>query len=261
MKPLYPDLLPSLSTDEYDKLKIDIATRGVQVAIQIDAETGDILDGWNRYSICQELGIADFPIESKTFVNEAEKKWHAVSLNINRRQLNKSQIAAYGLMYYGPVEEAEAKERQIASGGDHSKSVVPTSAQPVLDTGRVVEIVAHKVGTGKSTVAAAKKVMKESPEMFDRILKGEITAEKAAYGRPKRGKKAQRKKPINLDMECVKKLLVHIRRRRKENNDVKRGWQPEASSKMKMVVLLDEIERELQNLINGTVENSVAMAG
>ena len=36
----FPDLLPSLSQDEFEALKSDIQKRGIMVPIEIDADTG-----------------------------------------------------------------------------------------------------------------------------------------------------------------------------------------------------------------------------
>lgn len=77
-------------------------------------------------------------------------------------------------------------------------------------------------------------------------------------GMPLRSLRVARKKKIKKrnDAElkiALKHLLITIRKKRKENADVRTNWQPEASSKFKMVRLLDQIERELDNLINDVV--------
>jgi ParB-like chromosome segregation protein Spo0J len=48
--------LPPLSAEEYAALKADIAANGVRVPIERDEE-GEIIDGFNRAQICEELGI------------------------------------------------------------------------------------------------------------------------------------------------------------------------------------------------------------
>ena len=53
---VFPDLPP----EEYETLKADIATRGVQVPVEI-TEHGEILDGHQRTRVCSELKIKNYP--------------------------------------------------------------------------------------------------------------------------------------------------------------------------------------------------------
>ncbi|RLC87698.1 MAG: hypothetical protein DRJ03_05330 [Chloroflexi bacterium] len=83
-------LLPPLSQEEYEALKADIAERGVLVPVEYD-EDGNILDGYHRVRACQELGIKDWPRIVRVGLTEEEKIEHALSLNLNRRQLTREQ--------------------------------------------------------------------------------------------------------------------------------------------------------------------------
>jgi hypothetical protein len=89
----FPDLLP----DEYDALRVSIAGQGVQVPIVVDQD-GNIIDGFNRQNICNELGMF-CQREIRQFRSEAEKFELSLNLNCRRRQLNREQkrelIAAY----------------------------------------------------------------------------------------------------------------------------------------------------------------------
>ena len=49
-------VMPGLSPEEYATLKADIAANGVRIPIDVDEE-GNILDGFHRKQICDELGI------------------------------------------------------------------------------------------------------------------------------------------------------------------------------------------------------------
>jgi len=85
-------LLPALSEEEYQNLKADIAERGVMVPIEID-EDGNILDGYHRIKICDELGL-NYPVIKRQGWTEEQKIQHALSLNLNRRHLSDDQMAA-----------------------------------------------------------------------------------------------------------------------------------------------------------------------
>jgi ribonuclease HII len=104
-------VMPSLSEAEYAGLKADIAERGVLVPVERD-ENGDLLDGYHRAQICEELGITDIPTIIRPGLTEQEKRDHARALNLHRRHLNseqKRQTIASQLL-----ETPERSNRQIA---------------------------------------------------------------------------------------------------------------------------------------------------
>ncbi|MCD8207063.1 MAG: ParB N-terminal domain-containing protein [Bacteroidales bacterium] len=83
-------VMPPLTDEEYAELKADIVERGVMVPIEFD-EDGNILDGYHRYKICQELGIKDYPTVIRAGMSESDKFTHARKLNMARRHLNQEQ--------------------------------------------------------------------------------------------------------------------------------------------------------------------------
>jgi transcriptional regulator with XRE-family HTH domain len=85
-------VMPPLSPEEYGALKADIAARGVQVPVEYDDE-GNILDGFHRVQICQELGLACRQV-MRSGLTDAEKRAHAWALNLTRRHLTKAQKRA-----------------------------------------------------------------------------------------------------------------------------------------------------------------------
>lgn len=85
----YTDLLPALSSQEYEALKADIAERGCLVPIELD-ENGRVLDGAHRRRACEELGIRS-PTITRPGLTDEEKRAHAIALNLRRRQLTRDQ--------------------------------------------------------------------------------------------------------------------------------------------------------------------------
>lgn len=83
-------IMPELTAEEYSELKADIAERGVMIPIEYD-ELGNVLDGYHRLRICEELGIKDYPTVIRAGMSEAEKLTHARKLNIARRHLTQEQ--------------------------------------------------------------------------------------------------------------------------------------------------------------------------
>jgi Homeodomain-like domain/ParB-like nuclease domain len=84
--------LPPLSGEEYEALKADIAANGVRVPIDRDEE-GEIIDGFHRAQICEELGI-ECPANVRTGLTETGKREFALSLNLARRHLSREQKQA-----------------------------------------------------------------------------------------------------------------------------------------------------------------------
>lgn len=115
-------VLPALSDTQYEALKADIAARGVMVPVEVDADTGEILDGAHRQRACGELGI-DTPIIERRFDTDAERVAHALKLNLLRRQLSDEA-------WSDAFEQlAEARGVRLGSGkGDPTGKAATTAA-------------------------------------------------------------------------------------------------------------------------------------
>jgi hypothetical protein len=81
--------MPSLTKKEYEDLKEDIRLHGVHMPISVD-EQGNVLDGYHRHKIAEELGIT---YEKKVVpgLTEQEKRSFARRVNLHRRHLNRKQ--------------------------------------------------------------------------------------------------------------------------------------------------------------------------
>lgn len=85
LKQPFADLLPPLSTEQQAALKADIKAHGVRQPIDVD-EDGNILDGHHRFKIDK-----DAPRKVIKGLTEAEKKAHAIRVNIARRNMTPGQ--------------------------------------------------------------------------------------------------------------------------------------------------------------------------
>jgi hypothetical protein len=74
-----------------------------------------------------------------------------------------------------PLYEAEAKERQRASGGDH-KAVSPKMGEPVQDAGKAADFAATAFGVSRGYVEDARAIKKRDPEAFEAIKAGDAGA-------------------------------------------------------------------------------------
>lgn len=91
-------LLPALGPEEYETLKADVAAHGILVPVVIDAESGAIVDGHHRVQAWGELRdegvrVPDYPRDVRRFGSDEERVAVALSLNLARRHLTRSQRA------------------------------------------------------------------------------------------------------------------------------------------------------------------------
>jgi ParB-like chromosome segregation protein Spo0J len=86
----YADLVPPLSTEEYESLKESIKQNGLWVPIVVNNQ-GIVLDGHHRFKACQELGIEESKTTTREFKDKLEEKLFVIDCNLSRRQLNDFQ--------------------------------------------------------------------------------------------------------------------------------------------------------------------------
>ena len=167
-------LLPDLPADDYQRLKGDIAARGLMVPIEVD-EHGQILDGHHRKKACDELGL---PVRTvvRSGLLEHEKRLHAVALNMNRRHLTDAQKALIGESIEPDIAE-RARLRQAMLNGRSNAELSDNCNEA---QGKSVDQVATQVGLGSGqTYRRHKKVFERvrnvAPELLDRAAAGDVS--------------------------------------------------------------------------------------
>jgi hypothetical protein len=86
-------IFPPLPPDRHEALKTSITQHGVETSTTWD-DKGNLLDGWERETICNELRIT-CPREVRHFDSEADKFKFILAVNAHRRpSLNQKQKRA-----------------------------------------------------------------------------------------------------------------------------------------------------------------------
>jgi N6-adenosine-specific RNA methylase IME4 len=134
-------VMPALTSDEFEALKIDIAARGVQVPVEYD-EMGNILDGHHRVQACHDLGITHWPRLVRHGMTEDEKRRHARRLNLDRRHLNQEQRRE--LIAAELRETPTASDRSIASGLGVDHKTVGAVRETMESTGEIPQLEERK---------------------------------------------------------------------------------------------------------------------
>lgn len=189
------NIFPLMTGEEFNELKRDIAENGLREPIWLHAD-GRILDGRNRHRACVESGIA--PI-FRTWDGKGSLVSFVLSLNLHRRHLTSGQRAMVAVDIL-PMLEEEAKERQVAAGGngvsgaEFGKLGGRGNRNPLdqkIDQGGLEKDVCEKrnpqsakqaaeiVGSNHQYVSDAKKIAERSPELAEKVRAGEVSIAQA----------------------------------------------------------------------------------
>jgi hypothetical protein len=170
-----------MNQDDYQLLIGDIKENGYDEDQPIVLYQGDILDGWNRYRACNELGIAF----NTTIFNGSDNDALDFVLRTNkRRNLTSSQWAAIAVeadeIFDRIAEQVEDKRRKKQAEalkethrnntfGDGVNVKKLTQTKPERASQKIADV----FNTNRTYVSDAKKLKEEEPEAFERIKSGE----------------------------------------------------------------------------------------
>jgi site-specific DNA-methyltransferase (adenine-specific) len=201
---IYPEMQP----EEFERLRGNLLANGYDAKNPIWLFEGAIIDGWNRYRACDALGIT--PVVRNFEGSEIDAMQFAIRTN-DRRDLSSSQRAAIAVEAEELVGvlKAEAKTRQIESGGDKKseefkESVPQLIAEPIKPEHREVRTqLAQTFGTNRQYVSDAAKIKAENPDAFEAIKAGVKTiTEFKSEVKHKALQEAQRQKILSLEAEA-----------------------------------------------------------
>lgn len=159
--PVLKSLIPPLSDEEFKQLEENIRSEGCRDALVI--WRGTIVDGHNRYKICNENGIP-FKTEEKEFVDRDEAAEWIIRNQFGRRNLSLAQRSELAMKLKPAIQKA-AKENQQKAGG-----AVPQKSNKPVDT---YDELAKIAGVSSDTIRKTEKIMnKGTPEQIERARKG-----------------------------------------------------------------------------------------
>ena len=182
----FRSLIPPLSDDEYRRLEASIIAEGVRDPII--TWNGTIVDGHNRYRICQEHGIAFKTAERDFASRDAAKIW-IIENQFARRNLNSYQKSVLALQLE-PLYAAEAKRKHDASGGDRRSETYRESAGQISDAPKIRtdERLAQVAGVSRDTIRKVKAIETEAEkgnpaaiEARDALRSGDAKSIHGAY--------------------------------------------------------------------------------
>jgi hypothetical protein len=198
INPEFHSLIPPISAEEYQLLEESITNEGCRDAIV----TWDncILDGHNRYEICQKHHIGFHTLE-KEFDTEDEAKIWIIHNQLGRRNLTREQISyLIGLRYNLEKKEVGHPENQCGHFG-HIK--------------RTAEKIAEETGVSARTVrrdAKFAKAVDELPsEEKQKVLAGKSKKTKKEITESKKPKKKKVKLgPPSNGMQFARMAIMDL---------------------------------------------------
>ena len=186
----FQSLIPPLSDDEYERLEKSIIAEGVRDPII--TWNGTIIDGHNRYHICEEYGIKCPQTEREFESRDAAKIW-IIENQFGRRNLSKYDRSVLALELESMYAQ-QAKDRQRLGG---AQKVPQISAEPeTRDKVAAVAGVSHDtIRKVKAIEQAAEAGNPVAVQVRDELRSGEKKSIHGAYVRVA-GTKARTKREL-----------------------------------------------------------------
>ena len=160
-------VMPPLSSEEYQELHDDIKVNGVLEPIHVDEE-GVVIDGHHRSKIANELGIP-CPVITHDDLDDAGKRSLAFTLNLKRRHLNREQRRALIAESLKSDPQLSNREHARRTGAHHQ--LVGSVREGLVEDGQVDESSTSIGSDGKSYPASKPK---REPEPAPGITSEEV---------------------------------------------------------------------------------------
>lgn len=185
---------PAMSADDFSALVEDIKTNGQREPIMV--LDGMVLDGWHRYSACEQLGI-----KAQTFTFPADKDPVAFvkSHNLHRRHLTASQRALAIVACSEWVQRGKPSSKPETISGLREKDMAKeagTSDRTIRDAK-----VAHKAGLGDAVKAGAMTAHEAA-----QVARGKDKPAKQATGKKAEPRKTVEEPPPIDDFDPAEEL-------------------------------------------------------
>ena len=180
----FSELVPEMTTQEYDDLVNSIKDQGVRQPIHILSDK-TVLDGRHRVRACKEIGIKEIQALSHGLTEDEAIKF-VTDTAVERRNLTKEQkvdiIFRSELLIKKLEEEANSYKRTFR--GNQHEILDTASSEAKVAKGRTSTKIAELAGTSRATVNRMKKVKTEDPELYNKVVTGEESASGAYYKLP-----------------------------------------------------------------------------
>jgi hypothetical protein len=166
----FKSLIPALAPEEYAQLEANILAEGCRDALVLWDDV--LIDGHNRYGICQKHGIPFATVQATTIQSYDDAVLWIVQNQLGRRNITDFVRVELALRAK-PIIEARAQERKEASQIKDGRPVAQISAGPAIETR---EELAKAAGVSHDTIRKVEKIRETAaPEVLASVRAGEIS--------------------------------------------------------------------------------------
>ena len=160
------ELLPPLPPNEYAALKESISRNGVRVPIIVD-QHGNTIDGRHRDRACRELGMY-CPREVRHFESDAERLEVAMTLNVSRRHLTRSQRRELISVYL--TTDPRINDNHLGEIVGVSKNTVASVRHKLESTRQIDKLEQRRGRDGKDRPATYRRIMASTPKETEKAM-------------------------------------------------------------------------------------------
>lgn len=172
--PEFRDLIPPLAEDEHRMLEDSIVANGCESPLFVWNEI--IVDGHNRYEICQKHSIPFVVVEKDFADRDAALMW-IITTQLGRRNLTTYQKGELALKFE-PLMKARARKRQSTSTGGAVPQLTQNSAE--AEKGEARDQIGKLVGVSHDTIKKVKKLADTADdETKQKLRRGDVSINKA----------------------------------------------------------------------------------
>ena len=207
----FADVFPLIEGEEFEELVNDIKTHGLRQPIVLNHDRTVLIDGRNRYRACMAAGVDPVFETLPERYTEAMILDYIVSANVERRHLNAGQRALIALEYekaFAAATKAAETQRKITTPSNqystNSSATVadlpqfqpaPLPAATQRDR-KSRERAAKLVGVSGRAIQQAKAILRDTPDLADKVRRGEIALDAADKQRRQRVAALPKPEPI-----------------------------------------------------------------
>jgi len=130
----HPDVEMPMSSQDYKRIKEDIAERGIKVPLAIDTQNR-VVCGIHRFRAASDLGLKEVPCFILGITSPTDIKRYAMADNVCRRQLTTKEKKAWVVALLRLRKEESAHIRGRKKGGPKKKGELASNRDIAKDLG------------------------------------------------------------------------------------------------------------------------------
>lgn len=216
------DLLPPLTDDEYKQLEKNIVENGFDRNFPIMEWNGYIVDGHNRYSVCQKHNI-EYVVGTLAYETKEEVMEWMLDIQLGRRNLSPIQRIAVAEKYR-PIYEKQAKENQGVRNdlkNNIPQNIGESEKKKRAKDREVNSKLAKVANVNPETYRQAKRVLdSNNEELKERVLSGKTSISAGYKELQDENKKVQNIEITNEEYNKEQKNTISSTQQNSQKNQV-----------------------------------------